>query len=54
MNMTKRNNKERVGEKTIVIDGNGHFPKDVIIIESGEKKLYRLTKTKNRKYQLNK
>ena len=45
---------ERIEKDQIVLDGAGKFPKAVIILERGRRLLYRLTKTRNGKFQLNK
>jgi len=45
---------ERIEHKVIILNGKGFFPKRLIIIE-GEKRLeYRIVKTKQGKFQLNK
>ena len=42
-----------LNEKKIIIDGNGPFPKKIIIIDNREKREYALIKTRNGKYLLN-
>ena len=45
--------KDSIDEKKIVIDGNGQFPKIIIIMENGKTREYELIKTQNVKYLLN-
>ncbi len=45
--------KDSIDEKKIIIDGNGQFPKIIIIMESGKTREYELIKTQNGKYLLN-
>jgi hypothetical protein len=45
---------DRIEQDKIILDGQGKFPKDVIILEAnGEKKEYRIIKTRNGGYILN-
>lgn len=45
---------DRIEEDTIILDGNGPFPKRLIIIlESGKKREYRIVKTRNGGFILN-
>lgn len=46
------NNEHESGEK-IIINGEGKFPKRVVIIENEKAKEYLLVKTKSGKYLLN-
>jgi hemin uptake protein HemP len=45
--------KDSIDEKKIIIDGNGQFPKIIIIMENGKTREYELIKTQNGKYLLN-
>ncbi len=49
----KKNIQERIDQKSIVLNGKGFFPKKLIIIESGKTLVYRIVRTKQGKYQLN-
>jgi len=45
---------DRIEEDRIILDGKGTFPKRLIIIlESGEKREYRIVKTRNGGFILN-
>jgi hypothetical protein len=44
--------RDRVEGNEIILDGEGEFPKLVIIISKGDKKEYRIIKTKTGKFQL--
>lgn len=45
---------DRIEQDKIILDGQGKFPKEVIILEgNGEKKEYRIIKTRNGGYILN-
>ncbi len=44
---------DRLEDDTIFLDGEGQFPKKVIIQESGKKREYRIIKTRNGGYLLN-
>jgi len=46
--------KERIEGNRIILDGNGNFPKSVLIYESKQVREYRLVKTKNGGYLLTK
>ena len=46
-------NLDRIEKGKIVLNGSGQFPKDLIINEKGRPLKYRLIKTKNGKYHLN-
>lgn len=43
---------DRVEKDSIFLDGEGYFPKDLIIIDRKGNLKYRIIKTKNGKYQL--
>ena len=45
--------KDRIVENRIILDGKGHFPKELVIILEGKEKLYRILKTRNDKFILN-
>lgn len=45
---------DKVEGDKIILDGQGHFPKILIIKESGKSSEYRLVKTKTGGYILNK
>lgn len=46
--------RDRIEEDRIILDGKGPFPKRLIIIlESGEKREYRIVKTRNGGFILN-
>ena len=47
-------NFDRIERDKIILDGMGQFPKEVVISERSATLRYRLIKTKNGKYQLNK
>ena len=49
----EKNIQERINQKSIVLNGNGFFPKKLIIIEPGKTLEYRIVRTKQGKYQLN-
>ena len=45
---------DRIEENTIILDGQGEFPKQVIILQpDGKKKEYRIIKTRKGGYILN-
>ena len=46
--------RDKIQGNSIILDGGGYFPKDVIIIDKSIIKKYRLVKTKTGKFQLNK
>ena len=45
---------DRIVGNKIILNGQGLFPKELIIIEAGKKLEYRIIRTKYGKYQLNK
>ena len=47
------NSGDRIDNETIIIHGDGRFPKTVVIIENGKKREYLLKKTRKGKYLLN-
>lgn len=49
----KQNPSETVDQETIVIHGDGSFPKTIVIIENDRTKKYLLRKTRKGKYLLN-
>lgn len=44
---------DRIEGNEIVLDGEGEFPKKLIIIEAGRKLEYRLIRTQNGRFLLN-
>ena len=54
MKFNKKNIQERIDQDSIVLDGNGIFPKKLIIVCPGKKLEYRLIRSRLGKYQLNK
>ena len=44
---------DRIEGDTIILDGTGKFPKRIIVLESTEKKEYRIIRTRNGGYALN-
>lgn len=50
----KSTSNDFVDQEKIFIDGNGKFPKQIIITEKEKKQEYKLRKTRKGKYLLNK
>jgi len=49
----KRLKPDRIEGERIFLDGTGKFPKEVVILEPGKRKEYRLVRTGTGKYLLN-
>lgn len=45
---------DRIEEDTVFLNGAGRFPKRLVIFECGKALEYRIIRTQNGKYQLNK
>ena len=55
LNDCKHDAIERIEKDVIVLNGKGHFPRKLVIVDEPAKKLeYRIIKTKQGKYQLTK
>ena len=53
-NLNLKSLDDRIEENKIILNGQGKFPKEVIILEQdGKKKEYRIIKTRNGGYILN-
>lgn len=53
-NLELHSSRDRVEGNDIILDGEGEFPKLVIILNKGDIKKYRIVKTKLGKFQLTK
>lgn len=53
-NLELHSSRDRVEGNDIILDGEGEFPKLVIILNKGDIKKYRIIKTKLGKFQLTK
>lgn len=45
--------RERVEQEAVILNGEGVFPKRLLIIEAGKTLEYRIVRTRKGKYQLN-
>jgi hypothetical protein len=54
MKKRRNNQPDRIEGDKIILNGQGNFPKPLIIIEPDKRLEYRIVRTRQGKYQLNK